>query len=147
MSASQNRELVWRRIEEDWNANDNERVMRELFAEDWIDGDDPAAPRGREGVRAFVEIYRTALPDVHIEIHQVVADDQFVAFRWTAHGTPRRTTSRRPCISANHASLPGIRCTSGTPASALTRRDGAKRGAWRPQPPVSAHPNSESGTS
>jgi steroid delta-isomerase-like uncharacterized protein len=89
MSAAQNRELVRRWIEEGWNAGDNERVMREVFAEDWIDGDDPAAPQGWQGVRAFVETYRAALPDVQIEIHQVVADDEFVAFRWSARGTHR----------------------------------------------------------
>lgn len=89
MSVSDNRELVRRWIEDGWNAKDDERVMREVFAEDWIDGDDPAAPRGWQGVRAFVETYRTALPDVEIEIHQMVADDEFVAFRWTARGTHR----------------------------------------------------------
>jgi hypothetical protein len=61
MSASHNRELVRRWIEDGWNADDSERIMRELFAEDWIDGDVPAAPRGWEGVRAFVATYRASL--------------------------------------------------------------------------------------
>ncbi len=87
MSAADNRELVRRWIEDGWNRGETERVMPEVFAEDWIDGDDPDAPSGWAGVRAFVETYRSALPDLQITIEQTVADDAFVAFRWSARGT------------------------------------------------------------
>jgi steroid delta-isomerase-like uncharacterized protein len=87
LSASDNRDLVRRWIEDGWNGDDNERVMREVFAEDWVDGDDQLAPGGWEGMRQFVNTYRAALPDVRIEVHEVVADEDFVAFRWTARGT------------------------------------------------------------
>lgn len=89
MSAQDNRELVRRWIEDGWNANDNERVMREVFAEDWIDGDEPAGPHGWDGVRAFVERYRAAFPDIRLTVLQIVADQEYVAFRWTAEGTHR----------------------------------------------------------
>lgn len=87
MSIDQNLELVRRWIEQGWNQDDNERVMQEVFAEDWIDGDEPAGPHGWDGVRAFVSTYRSALPDIHIDILQLVADEEFVAFRWRAQGT------------------------------------------------------------
>lgn len=87
MGASENRELVRRWIYEGWNEDANERVMQEVFAEDWIDGDDDAGPHGYEGIRAFVRTYRTAFPDVRIEILQLVADDEYVGFRWAASGT------------------------------------------------------------
>lgn len=89
MGARHNEDLVRRWIEEGWNGDDNERVMREVFAEDWVDGDDAAGPHGWEGVRAFVSIYRTAFPDIRLEIAQIVADDAYVAFRWSASGTHR----------------------------------------------------------
>jgi len=87
MGAAANRELVRRWIEDGWNAGATERVMPEVFAEDWIDGDDPSAARGYDGVRAFVETYGTAFPGLQIEILQIVADEEFVAFRWRAGGT------------------------------------------------------------
>ena len=55
MGATENRELVRRWVEDGWNADDNEKVMQEVFAEDWIDGDVPAGPHGWDGVRAFVD--------------------------------------------------------------------------------------------
>lgn len=87
MRASHNEELVRRWIDGGWNADDNEKVMQEVFAEDWIDGDAPEGPHGWDGIRAFVDTYRSAFPDVRIEILQLVADDDFVAFRWRAEGT------------------------------------------------------------
>ena len=87
MGAAENRELVRLWIEDGWNVGATEHVMPEVFAEDWIDGDDPAAPRGYDGVRAFVDTYATAFPGLQIEILQIVADEDFVAFRWRATGT------------------------------------------------------------
>jgi steroid delta-isomerase-like uncharacterized protein len=87
MGSSENRELVRRWIKDGWNAGDNEKVMQEVFDEDWIDGDVAEGPHGWEGVRAFVDTYRAGFPDISLEILQMVADDEFVAFRWRATGT------------------------------------------------------------
>ncbi len=91
MGSAENRKLVERWIDEGWNQDNNEAVMREIFAEDWLDGDDPSAQGGWEGVRAFVSTYRSAFPDITIDILQMSADDEFVAFRWRAKGTHEGT--------------------------------------------------------
>ncbi len=91
MGAAENRELVRRWIDDGWNLGATEDVMADAFAEDWIDGDDPAAPRGHDGVRAFVDTYATAFPGLQIELLQIVADEDFVAFAGARSGpTPGR---------------------------------------------------------
>jgi steroid delta-isomerase-like uncharacterized protein len=76
---------IWRDI---WNGDD-------LAAIDQIIGDDytgklPARPdlvRGREGFRKQVRSYRTALPDVQVQLRDAVAEGDRVVAYWTASGT------------------------------------------------------------
>jgi steroid delta-isomerase-like uncharacterized protein len=86
--SEENKALVRRFIEEVWN-NGNLGVIDELIAENHVDHD-PAqagAPGGRQGMRAFVEMYRAAYPDTHLEIGEVIAEGDLVAMTWTATGT------------------------------------------------------------
>ncbi len=86
--SEENKALVRRFIEEVWN-NGNLDVIDELVAENHVDHD-PAqagAPSGRQGMRAFVEMYRSAYPDTHLEIGEVIAEGDLVAMTWTATGT------------------------------------------------------------
>jgi steroid delta-isomerase-like uncharacterized protein len=43
--------------------------------------------RGRDGFKQLVTLYRTAFPDLQMTIHDVVAENEKVALRWTARGT------------------------------------------------------------
>jgi steroid delta-isomerase-like uncharacterized protein len=83
-----NKAVVRRFIEEVWN-NGNLDAIDELISEDHVDHDPAQAdsPGGREGVRAFVQMYRTAYPDTHIELGEMVAEGDLVAGSWTATGT------------------------------------------------------------
>lgn len=87
MSADANRELVRHWIEDGWNGRNTEAVLSDVFASDWIDGDAASGPHGFDGVRAFVATYSAAFPDISITVLQVVADEDFVAFRWRAEAT------------------------------------------------------------
>jgi steroid delta-isomerase-like uncharacterized protein len=43
--------------------------------------------RGRDGFKQIVTLYRTAFPDLHMTIQDLVAENDKVAIRWTARGT------------------------------------------------------------
>jgi steroid delta-isomerase-like uncharacterized protein len=43
--------------------------------------------RGREPFKEFITLLRTAFPDLHCEVHAVVAEKDHVACRLTVHGT------------------------------------------------------------
>jgi steroid delta-isomerase-like uncharacterized protein len=87
MSSEESKELVLR-----WFAEldrGNLDVVDELIAADYVDHNPalPNLPRGREGVRQYVRILKTAFPDaVHI-IDDVIAEDNKVMTRVTARGT------------------------------------------------------------
>ncbi len=49
----------------------------------------PGAPTGREGMRHAAARFRTALPDWHSEIDELVAEGDLVVERFTASGTHR----------------------------------------------------------
>lgn len=86
--SEQNKAVLRRFIEEVWNEG-NLDVIDELIAADHVDHD-PAragAPGGPTGTRAFVEMYRTAFPDAHIELGELIAEGDLVAGTWTATGT------------------------------------------------------------
>jgi steroid delta-isomerase-like uncharacterized protein len=86
--SEENKTVVRRFIEEVWN-NGNLDAIDELISEDHVDHDPAQAesPGGREGVRAFVQMYRAAYPDTHIEMGEMVAEGDLVAGNWTATGT------------------------------------------------------------
>jgi steroid delta-isomerase-like uncharacterized protein len=82
--------LVHRVIEELWNQGQL-TVADELYAADYIDHD-PALPNigaGPDAVKQAVTIYRTAFPDLHLNIKDMLVDGDKIAFRWTSHGTHR----------------------------------------------------------
>ena len=86
--SEENKAVVRRFIEEVWN-NGNLDAIDELISENHVDHDPAQAGSsgGREGVRAFVEMYRTAYPDTHIEFGELIAEGDLVAGNWTATGT------------------------------------------------------------
>ena len=88
--SEENKAVVRRFLEEVWN-NGNLDVIDELISEDHVNHDPAQAgsPGGREGMRAFVQMYRSAYPDTHIEMGELVAEGDLVAGPWTATGTHR----------------------------------------------------------
>ncbi len=73
MHADANKALVQRLITEAWN-NHNLTVLDDLVA-------DPAC------YRTAITALRTAYPDLHMTIDQIIAEGDWVAYRWTAQGT------------------------------------------------------------
>ena len=74
MSAEENKALARRVIEGMFNEG-NLDLADEVFAPDY-GGHDPAMPEdihGPEGFKEFVSMYRSAFPDVHVQIEDQLA--------------------------------------------------------------------------
>ncbi len=66
----------------------NLQVMHDLVASGCVDHDPaPGQAPGPEGYIEFFSMMRTAFPDFHLDVEQLVADDENVAFAYTATGT------------------------------------------------------------
>ena len=61
----------------------------DLIAPDFVDHDSamPEEVHGIEGFKDFVRMFRSAFPDLHVEVQDQVAEGDKVATRWTASGT------------------------------------------------------------
>jgi len=81
--------LVRRLFEEVWNQG-NLAAIDELFAPSYIRYD-PAAPeaKGLAGFKQFVVLLRTAFPDLHFTVEEVIAEDDKVMTRALLRGTHR----------------------------------------------------------
>ena len=86
MSSEQNKKIMTRMIEEVWNEG-NLATADELFAPDHTSPSAPQLPPGSEGVKILVTMFRQAMPDYHMQIDLMVADDNQVVGRFTQSGT------------------------------------------------------------
>jgi steroid delta-isomerase-like uncharacterized protein len=88
MSAEQNAELFRRFIEEGFNRGDMS-VVDEALAPDFVEHEElpPGIAPGREGVKQFVGMLRSAFPDFKFTIDDVVAQGDKVVIRSTWTGT------------------------------------------------------------
>lgn len=75
MSTEANKILVWRLIEEIWNTGNYDPL------------DALAAPAFAESTKRLNQMTRTAFPDCHDTIDEMIAEGDKVVVRWTACGT------------------------------------------------------------
>jgi steroid delta-isomerase-like uncharacterized protein len=76
---------IWREI---WNQGLLD-VVDDVLADEYV-GHIPAMPEPVRGTRGFKELiaaYRTAYPDVHLTVDDVIASGDRVVVRWTSRGT------------------------------------------------------------
>jgi steroid delta-isomerase-like uncharacterized protein len=88
MSVEENRTLIHRFVEEVFNRG-NLDVVEEIYAPIYV-GHTAGLPEqtlGPEGVKEFVELYRSAFPDIRTTIEDIVTVGDKLAYRWTAVGT------------------------------------------------------------
>lgn len=72
-----------------WNEGDmdavdrifDDNVQHDQFLDDW--------PKGKEGFKALVNFWKTAFPDIHEEVVDIVAEGNKVASRFRLTGTHR----------------------------------------------------------
>jgi steroid delta-isomerase-like uncharacterized protein len=85
--SEQNKALVRRFLDQVFN-NARPEVIDELIADDYVDHSaSPGQAPGPGGARQIYEMYRTAFPDLRVEIHELVAEADLVVVRATFAGT------------------------------------------------------------
>jgi steroid delta-isomerase-like uncharacterized protein len=88
VTATGNRALVHRYYEDIWNAGNvaaADEVLSSTFT--FYPPDGPEGLRGRATYKAYVELHRSAFPDLRITVTDVLADGDRIAVQWTAQGT------------------------------------------------------------
>jgi predicted ester cyclase len=90
MSIAENKEL-YRRFMEEVVSRGDLRVADELLSPDVIEHEvlPPGLGSGREGIKNLFKLLRSAFPDLHVEIHEQLADGDKVISRVTLRGTHR----------------------------------------------------------
>ena len=89
MSPEQNKAIVANYLEQAWGKGDW-AVAEEVVADDVVfhdqirEGDLPA---GREGMREAMRRISTGLPDFTMDVHELIAEGDFVVIRWSSTGT------------------------------------------------------------
>lgn len=87
MSAKENKALYMRNEPKIWNEGDM-AVADGYYAPDVImHGAVPGYPPGIEGVKQGIMMLRAALPDLHMEMEDVLAEGDKVVCRYTLSGT------------------------------------------------------------
>ncbi len=82
-----NKEIVRRHVEEYWNQGRLE-VAKEIHAPDYTFHEQTNPPiRGRDAYDQFAIMYRTAFPDLHFTIEELIAAGDMVAGRWSIVAT------------------------------------------------------------
>jgi len=97
MGLEGNKALVERFYDQVWNAG-NVDVVAEVFAEDYVRHDlrPSEAPPGPEGQAKIAADFRTAFPDLLMELDLILAEADLVAARWTTEGTNTGPWAGRP---------------------------------------------------
>lgn len=87
MSEEQNKEAARRRVEELWNKGDI-TVVDELVSPNWVMHEPNGMEiKGPEGFKGLVTVIRTAFPDLHMTIVDMISEGDTVAYRFILTGT------------------------------------------------------------
>jgi predicted ester cyclase len=86
MSVEQNKYIMRQMIEEVWNKG-NMLVADQIFHADHYSPSAPDLPKGPEGVKMLAVMFRSAMPDYHMTIDMLLADERKVVGRFTQSGT------------------------------------------------------------
>ncbi len=80
--------IIKRWVEGGWN-NGNLNLVDDLYSPDFEihDSTSPVPVKGYAAFKSYVQMFRTALLDIHFTIDDMVEDGDKVAWRWTATGT------------------------------------------------------------
>lgn len=88
MTTEQNRTIARRYMEELWNQGKLD-VAGELVTGNYAvyDPGTPGRQGGVEGEQQAVSLYRSAFPDLHFTVEDIVVEGDRVALRWSSSGT------------------------------------------------------------
>jgi steroid delta-isomerase-like uncharacterized protein len=86
----ENKATARRFYEELFNQGDLD-AAEEIVTPDFVlhDPNIPEEPRGPEGLKQFVSMYRNVFPDLNFTIEEQIGEGEKVGTRWVAQGTHR----------------------------------------------------------
>ena len=89
MSAEENKALARRswEIVTETNLETLDDALEEVYADTFVMHEPDEDVRGIEGLRQFVSMIRSALPDLRITLEDDIAEGDKVVSRWRAQGT------------------------------------------------------------
>ena len=83
MSAEENKALA----RHSWGLLDNPDILEEVYAPDLLWHEPDQDVQGLEEAKRFLGMYKTAFPDLHATVEDVIAEGDKVVTRWTISGT------------------------------------------------------------
>jgi len=88
MSTENNKALI-RRVNEEAINQGNLALLDELVGSDYVEHDPnyPQAVCGAEGLKQYFQTFRSAFPDLHFTIEDIIGEGDTVAVRQTGRGT------------------------------------------------------------
>jgi steroid delta-isomerase-like uncharacterized protein len=87
--SDENKRLVRRIFDEVINQGDM-AALDEIFGPDYVDhAAPPGLPPGRDGLKVNVGMFRTAFPDLHFTVEEMIAEGELVVTRRALTGTHR----------------------------------------------------------
>ncbi len=105
VTESEHKTVVRRLISQAFNAGDL-AIVDMLLAEEYVLHGEPEV-RGREGMKHFITMYRTAFPDYACAIDDQIAEADKVVTRWTVRGTHQGELMGIP-PTGKQVTLPGV---------------------------------------
>jgi len=88
MAATENKDILRQWIEEFWHKGDS-ALLKERIAPNYVGHFGRDVVQGPDGFAEFAKVYRTAFPDLHFTIEDVITHGDQVVWRYTARGTHR----------------------------------------------------------
>lgn len=114
MATETNKALTRQFMERAFNEGDLS-IVDEALAPAGIDHQEPLGTNFATHLKAVITMLRTAFPDLHFEIHDMIAEGDLVAFRSTMTGTHRGPLQGLPPtgkqVSVAHMHF--VRCADG----------------------------------
>src|SRR4028118_614981 len=88
MNTEERNKAGFRRMYEEGLNQGNLAVAEEVIDPECLDHEaHPGGDRGPESMRSLITMLRTAFPDLHFEIHELVAEGGAAAGGWATAGT------------------------------------------------------------
>jgi steroid delta-isomerase-like uncharacterized protein len=89
--STENNKAAIRRVYEEAISRGNMAVIDELVSPDYVEHDPnyPQPVRGPEGLKQYFLAFRSAFPDLHLTIEDIVGEGDTVAVRHTTRGTQK----------------------------------------------------------
>ena len=88
MASIDRKDLIRRMTDELWNKG-NLEICDEVFASNCSFHDPSFEINGVAGMKQQVSELRSAQPDLHMDVHEVLVDGDMTCARWTSGGTAR----------------------------------------------------------